>query len=234
MVTTSVAGESVRAFVPSPLPPTPAVRLHALQLLLEQANQALGRLDGLASILPDISLFIYAYVRKEAVLSSQIEGSQSSLSDLLLFENEEAPGVPIQDVQEVSNYVAALYHGLNRIREGFPLSAFSASHSRNSRGSPVPRAREWLAGVFSKRRERNIGESRQCGSTHHCLARSRSPKDRGTWQTRSISLALAPVCTDSSHPFDRVGGKKGRHHFSNRRKRYRADAEAGDHARDHR
>ena len=75
---------------------------------MEQANQAVGRLDGLASLLPDLSLFIYAYIRKEAVLSSQIEGTQSSLSDLLLFENDEAPGAPIEDVQEVSNYVAAM------------------------------------------------------------------------------------------------------------------------------
>ncbi|MGO9239519.1 MAG: Fic family protein [Bryobacteraceae bacterium] len=114
--------ESVRAFVPPPLPPNPPLRLETLQRLLEQANQSLGRLDGLASILPNLSLFIYAYVRKEAVLSSQIEGTQSSLSDLLLFENDEAPGVPLNDVQEVSNYVAALNHGLERLRGGFPLS----------------------------------------------------------------------------------------------------------------
>lgn len=114
--------ESVKAFVPPPLPPNPAVRLDGLQLLLEQANQSLGRLDGLASVIPNLSLFICAYVRKEAVLSSQIEGTQSSLSDLLLFENDEAPGVPLVDVQEVSNYVAALNHGLERLRGGFPLS----------------------------------------------------------------------------------------------------------------
>ncbi len=114
--------EKVRAFVPPPLPPDPAVRLDGLQVLLEQANQAVGRLDGLASLLPDLSLFIYTYVRKEAVLSSQIEGTQSSLSDLLLFENDEAPGAPIEDVQEVSNYVAAMTHGLDRLRSGFPLS----------------------------------------------------------------------------------------------------------------
>jgi len=95
--------ESVRSFVPPPLPPAPAPRLEGFQVLLEQANQALGRLDGLASVLPDLSLFIYGYVRKEAVLSSQIEGTQSSLSDLLLFENQEAPGAPIEDVKEVSN-----------------------------------------------------------------------------------------------------------------------------------
>ena len=81
---------------------------------MERTNQSLGRLDGLGSLLPDLELFIYAYVLKEAVLSSQIEGTQSSLSDLLLFEIDEAPGVPITDVQEVSNYVAALKHGLAR------------------------------------------------------------------------------------------------------------------------
>jgi Fic family protein len=121
-VTTSWGEETVRAFVPPRLPPLPPVRLDRMQLLLEQANQALGRLDGLASILPSLPLFIYTYVRKEAVLSSQIEGTQSSLSDLLLFESEEAPGVPLDDVQEVSNYVAALVHGLARLRGGFPLS----------------------------------------------------------------------------------------------------------------
>ena len=118
----TVAGEQVRAFVPPPLPPKPPVQLEGLQSLLEQANQALGRLDGLASTIPDVSLFIYLYVRKEAVLSSQIEGTQSSLSDLLLYESVEAPGVPLADVQEVSNYVAAMNHGLRRLREGFPLS----------------------------------------------------------------------------------------------------------------
>src|SRR5262245_40605905 len=104
----TVGGETVRAFLPPRLPPVPAGHLESLQVWLEQANQALGRLDGLASVLPDLTLFLYAYVRKEAVLSSQIEGTQSSLSDLLLFENAEAPGVPMEDVQEVSNYVAAL------------------------------------------------------------------------------------------------------------------------------
>ena len=107
----------MRAFVPPPVPPDPPVRLDGLQVFLEQANQAVGRLAGLASLLPDLSLFIYAYVRKEAVLSSQIEGTQSSLSDLLLFESDEAPGVPIEDAQEVSNYVAAMTHGLESTQD---------------------------------------------------------------------------------------------------------------------
>ena len=89
--------------------------------LLDQASTALGRLDGMSMVLPDHSLFLYMYVRKEAVLSSQIEGTQSSLSDLLLFETEEAPGAPIDDVQEVSNYVTAMNYGLERLKE-FPLS----------------------------------------------------------------------------------------------------------------
>jgi Fic family protein len=93
-----------------------------VQGILAEANQAVGRLDGMTSAFPDLNLFLYSYVRKEAVLSSQIEGTQSSLSDLLLYENAEIPGVPLDDVQEVSNYVAALNHGLKRLRGGFPLS----------------------------------------------------------------------------------------------------------------
>jgi Fic family protein len=118
----STTGETVRAFVPLPLPPVPPLELGAFLPLLDRANQALGRLDGLSTLLPDTELFLYLYVRKEAVLSSQIEGTQSSLSDLLLFENAGAPGVPMDDVREVSNYVAAMQHGLERLRDGFPLS----------------------------------------------------------------------------------------------------------------
>ncbi len=122
-VTTSVGGETVRAFVPSPLPLDPplAITPH-LQDLIEKANRGLGRLDGVARIFPDPGLFLYMYVRKEALLSSQIEGTQSSFSDLLLFEAGEAPGVPLDDVEEVSHYVAAMNHALERLRGGFPLS----------------------------------------------------------------------------------------------------------------
>jgi Fic family protein len=121
-VSTTTAGETVRAFLPPPLPPEPGVDLTGLFPQLDRANQALGRLDGLTTLLPDTRLFLYLYVRKEALLSSQIEGTKSSFSDLLLFENEAVPGVPIDDVEEVSNYVAAMQHGLRRIKGGFPLS----------------------------------------------------------------------------------------------------------------
>lgn len=114
--------EPARAFVPSPLPPTPPLSPDgALDRAFEAAAIAVGRLDGIAAFLPDPALFIYSYLRKEAVLSSQIEGTQSSLSDLLLFELEEAPGAPLDDAREVSNYVAALEHGLRRMKDGFPL-----------------------------------------------------------------------------------------------------------------
>src|SRR6266851_804274 len=121
-VTTTVTGEPVQAFIPPRLPPNPPVELGALYQHLDRANQALGRLDGLTTLLPDTKFFLYLYIRKEALLSSQIEGTQSSFSDLLLFENDAEPGVPIDDVEEVSNYVAAMQHGLRRIAGGFPLS----------------------------------------------------------------------------------------------------------------
>ncbi len=121
----ATVGEEYRAFIPDELPPAPPIDFAGeIQDLYEKANRALGRLDGISVLLPDTELFIYMYVRKEAVLSSQIEGTQSSLSDLLLFELDEIPGVPLDDVIEVSSYVAALHHGLERLREDqFPLSS---------------------------------------------------------------------------------------------------------------
>jgi Fic family protein len=121
-VVISTVSEKVKAFVPQPLPPSPPLDISGeLRETLDAAHLAIGRLDGISSSLPDAALFLYTYVRKEAVLSSQIEGTQSSLSDILLFEVEGAPGVPLDDVREVSNYVAAMEYGLKRLRAGFPL-----------------------------------------------------------------------------------------------------------------
>jgi Fic family protein len=118
----ATAGETVRAFVPAPLPPEPPpVLAGARSRLHDQALLACGRLDAISTLLPEPDLFLYAYVRREALLSSQIEGTQSSLSDLLLFELDEAPGVPFDDVVEVSNHINALDHGLARLRGNFPL-----------------------------------------------------------------------------------------------------------------
>ncbi len=154
---TSGGGERVRAFVPAALPPVPPLALHGpLQSVLEAATLAVGRLDAVAALLPDQAFFLYSYVRKEAVLSSQIEGTQSSLSDLLLFELEEAPGAPFNDVVEVSNHVAALDHGLRRLDEGFPLSnrlireIHGVLLSRGRGSSKMPgefrRSQSWIGG----------------------------------------------------------------------------------------
>lgn len=157
-VTVSSVGEAVQAFVPSPLPPHPTIDwTPGLRSKFDQALLALGRLDSVSVLLPDTSLFLYMYIRKEAVLSSMIEGTQSSLSDLLLFELDQAPGVPLNDVQEVSNYVAALNHGLKRLAEGFPLSlrlikeihGLLLTKRRGSHQTPgeFRRSQNWIGGT---------------------------------------------------------------------------------------
>src|SRR5882724_2383982 len=120
-IETPVAGEVVRAFVPPPLPPTPPIDVLALLDRLSAAERALGRLDGITTLLPRQELFLYMYVRKEAVLSSQIEGTQSTLADLLRFETEAQTAQPIDDIREVSNCVDAMMYGLERL-ENLPLS----------------------------------------------------------------------------------------------------------------
>ena len=110
------------AFIPKPLPPAPPLNLSGgLGGLLERASNSLGRLDGLSRGL-DPDRLLYMYVRKEAVLSSQIEGTQSTLTELLQYENSEASGVPVEDVREVSRYVSALRFAMDQIGGGFPLS----------------------------------------------------------------------------------------------------------------
>lgn len=157
-MTISTVGEKAQAFVPAPLPPRPPIDwTPELRSKFDQALLALGRLDSVSTLLPDTSLFLYMYVRKEAVLSSMIEGTQSSLSDLLLFELDQEPGVPLDDVREVSNYVAALDHGLRLLEEGLPLSLrlFREIHGvllTKGRGSDQTpgefrRSQNWIGGT---------------------------------------------------------------------------------------
>ena len=117
-----VAGERYTAYIPKAMPPAPAIKIDEVTELLERANLAVGELNGVVDAVPEPAIINYMYVRKEAVLSSQIEGTQSTLDDLLRFESDDSPGVPLDDAAEVSTYVAALNHGLERIRGGFPLS----------------------------------------------------------------------------------------------------------------
>lgn len=114
--------EGYRAFIPAPLPPDPSIHMDAeLTRLLSDADQALGRVDGVASILPNPDLFVAMYVKHEAVFSSQIEGTQSTLDDVLQYEVNPKGEARPKDVEEVINYVRAMNHGLSRLSE-LPLS----------------------------------------------------------------------------------------------------------------
>ena len=156
-ISCSTAGEVYKSYVPAMLPPVPAINMDRLYKSLDQAMRALGGIDTLAKLLPDVSLFLYMYIRKEALVSSQIEGTQSSLSDLLLFENDENPSVSVDDVEEVSNYIAALNYGISRCQEGFPLSVrlIREMHGillRGGRGSnkapgEFRRSQNWIGGT---------------------------------------------------------------------------------------
>lgn len=121
-ITQTVTGESYKAYVPPKLPPEPPIDLLRLYPNLEKATLALAELNSIHKTIPNKALFIYMYVRKEALLSSQIEGTQSSFSDLMLFEHNQRPEVSIEDVEEVSNYIKAISYGLVRLKEDFPLS----------------------------------------------------------------------------------------------------------------
>jgi len=215
----SSGGESVRAFVPNPLPPVPPVSFGGdLQRILEAAVLAVGRLDGVSTLLPDKSLFLYSYVRKEAVLSSQIEGTQSSLSDLLLFELEEAPGVPLDDVFEVSNYVAALDHGLAQMREAFPLSnrliceihGVLLSRGRGSGKDPgeFRRSQNWIGG---SRPGRAVFVPPPPAAVEDCMAaleRFLHATDDGL--PEPVRAGLAHVQFETIHPFLDGNGRVGR------------------------
>lgn len=216
---TATAGETVRAFVPLPLPPVPPLEITgARQLLLERATLAIGRLDSISTLLPDPQLFLYSYVRREAVLSSQIEGTQSSLSDLLLFELEEAPGTRLDDVVEVSNYIAALEHGMARLKEGFPLSnrllreihAVLMARGRGSQKQPgeFRRTQNWIGGT-------RPGNARFVppppDEVESCMGALEVFLHEGTTGLPTlIRAALAHVQFETIHPFLDGNGRLGR------------------------
>ncbi len=216
---TEVGGETIRAFIPNPLPPHPPLEMTGQRRqLLERATLALGRLDSVSVLLPDPDLFLYGYVRREAVLSSQIEGTQSSLAQLLLFEIEEAPGAPLDDVVEVSNYVAALEHGLKRLHEGFPLSnrliremhAVLLSRGRGSEKSPgeFRCTQNWIGG-------NRPGSAHFVppppGSVQDCMAElERFLHGEENPYPGLIKAALAHVQFETIHPFLDGNGRLGR------------------------
>lgn len=215
----TVGGEQIRAFVPHPLPPvTPLEVSHVRQRLSEQATLALGRLDSISLLLPDPNIFLYAYVRREAVLSSQIEGTQSSLADLLLFEMEEAPGTPLDDVSEVSRYVAALEHGMERLRTGFPLSnrliremhQVLLAGGRGSEKSPgeFRRTQNWIGGT---RPSNAYFVPPPPSLVEDCMASlERFVHDQNTPYSVLVKASLAHVQFETIHPFLDGNGRIGR------------------------
>ncbi len=212
--------EQVRAFVPNPLPPKPPLALGgSLLLALDSASLALGRLDSITILLPNPALFLYFYIRKEAVLSSQIEGTQSSLSDLLLFEMGDVPGVSLDDVVEVSNYVLALQHGLRRLRgEDFPLSnrllreihSVLLARGRGSDKTPgeFRTSQNWIGGT-------RPGNANYVPPPHtavqDCMAAlERFLHARDDSLPILIRAALAHVQFETIHPFQDGNGRVGR------------------------
>jgi Fic family protein len=188
-----------------------------LQLALEQAHLALGRLDSITTLLPDPKLFLYSYVRKEAVLSSQIEGTQSSLSDLLLFEMKAAPGAPLDDVSEVSSYVAAMEHGLKRLRGDFPLSnrllreihGVLLAHGRGSDKTPgeFRRSQNWIGGT----RPGNALFVPPPQDVDGCMAAlERFMHDDTTGLPMLVKAGMAHVQFETIHPFQDGNGRVGR------------------------
>jgi Fic family protein len=209
--------ESYAAYVPKPLPPAPRLVLEPLYPLLDQANLALGRLDGMSAVIPDASLFLYMYVRKEAVLSSQIEGTQSSLSDLLAFELEDTPGAPINDVEEVSNYVAAMNHALQRLKD-LPLSLRLI---REMHGILLSKGRGQKLNPGEFRTSQNwIGGTRPGNAAYvppppdylpACLGDfEKFLHDRRHRLPVLVKVALAHVQFESIHPFLDGNGRLGR------------------------
>jgi Fic family protein len=212
-----VGEESYRAYIPKPLPPSPAIDMTAIYPLLDKASVAIGRLDGMSTVLPDITLFLYMYVRKEAVLSSQIEGTQSSLSDLLIYENEAVHGMPIDDVSEVSSYVSAMFYGLERLKT-FPMSLrlIKEIHEKlmaNSRGSTKQpgefrRSQNWIGGSrpgnanFVPPSPENLMD---------CLSDfEKFLHDETVALPALVKAALAHVQFETIHPFLDGNGRLGR------------------------
>jgi Fic family protein len=213
------AGETCRAFVPASLPPQPPLIVDtSLQERLDEAHLALGRLDSISTLLPETSVFLYSYIRKEAVMSSQIEGTQSSLSDLMLFEAEGAPGVPLDDVREVSCYVSALEHGLALLKGGLPLCtrlmnemhAKLMTHGRGAGKAPgeVRRSQNWIGGA-SPARASFVPPPPQ--RVDECLSDlEKFLNDQPVRHSALIKAALSHAQFETIHPYLDGNGRLGR------------------------
>ena len=218
-ITNASSEESFRAFIPDPLPPEPPIAWStALRRRFDAANVALGRLDAITALLPNTSLLLYSFVRKEAVLSSQIEGTQSSLADLLLYEVDEEPGVPLDDTREVSRCVDALDRGLKKFRGGLPLCTrllcemhkVLLSHPRGRGKTPgeLRRSQVWLGGT---RPGNAVFIPPPANEVAECMKHlERFINDEPEATPPLIKAALAHVQFETIHPFLDGNGRIGR------------------------
>ena len=218
-VTVTTAGEPFQSFVPMPLPPEPPVVWSAaLRRRFDAALVALGRLDAVCALLPNAALLLYSFVRKEAVLSSQIEGTQSSLADLLLYEIDEQPGVPVNDAHEVSRCVAALELGLKMLRSGLPLctgvlcemhkALLTHPGGRNKTPGEVRRTQAWIGGT---RPGNAVFVPPPADAVPACLASlERFLNDEPEPVPPLLKAALAHVQFETIHPFLDGNGRLGR------------------------
>ncbi|MDA8256675.1 MAG: Fic family protein [Betaproteobacteria bacterium] len=218
-VEVATAGERFKAYVPTPLPPAPPIDWSpALRRRFDEALLALGRLDALTAHLPNASLLLYSFVRKEAVLSSQIEGTQSSLADLLLYEIDEQPGVPVEDAHEVSRCVAALEHGLKKLRGGLPLCMrllgemhkvlLAHPGGRGKTPGEVRRSQVWIGGT---RPGNAVFVPPPASELAACLAAlERFLNDQPEPVPPLLKAALAHVQFETIHPFLDGNGRIGR------------------------
>lgn len=215
-ITQKVVGEPYKAYMPTPLPPDPPVDLAKIYPYLEKATQALAELNFIHKSVPNTALFIYMYVRKEALLSSQIEGTQSSFSDLMLFEYQQKPTVSLEDVEEVSNYVKAIKYGLNRLKEGFPLSlrllreihGVLLSGGRGSGKLPgeFRRSQNWIGGT---RPGNALFVPPSVDKLNQCLASFENFLHDDSLPVL-IKAGLAHVQFETIHPFLDGNGRLGR------------------------
>jgi len=218
-VASIAGGVQCQAFIPAPLPPKPPLALSSkLQSRINQAMLALGRLDAISTLMPDAHLFLYSYVRKEAVMSSQIEGTQSSLSDLMLYEMEGVPGVPMDDVQEVSCYVNALSLGIERIRQGQPISfrlitelhqaLMTSGRGINKGPGEFRKNQVWIGGY---RADEATFVPTPANELANCWAElERFLNDVPEATDPLIKAALAHVQFETIHPFMDGNGRLGR------------------------
>ena len=215
-ITKKVAGESYKAYIPALLPPDPPITIDKLSGLLEKAAVNLAKLNQMAKNIPNTPLFMYMYVRKEALLSSQIEGTQSSFSDLILFEHDQMPTVSIEDVEEVSNYVKALKHGLKRINGDFPLSLrllreihsilLSGGRGSNKLPGEFRASQNWIGGT---RPGNALFVPPPVEHLQDCLANFEQFLHNDTLPIL-IKAAIAHVQFETIHPFLDGNGRLGR------------------------